>query len=126
MQDRLKEIQDRVDNYSCEDSEFIINSKQDIIFLLATLQEAQIDKDMVVSFLEMSENNLHRSQKEIGELMHDRREARDRERALRQALEYIYNATAPGRGLTMHETTQIYVRAREALNQKGDKHNGNK
>jgi protein-arginine kinase activator protein McsA len=40
---------------------------------------------------------------------------RDRERVLRDALEFVYNASAPDRGLTMHETTQIYVRAREAL-----------
>ena len=45
-----------------------------------------------------------------------------KERVLRDALKNVYNATAPDRGLTMHETTQIYCIAREALKQESEYH----
>jgi hypothetical protein len=34
---------------------------------------------------------------------------------LRDALKYIYDATTKDKGLTMHETTRIYVIARDTL-----------
>lgn len=102
MQARIKEITERMDNYSCEDSEFIINSKHDILFLLYALDQAQEEnKHARIANKECRKNNA---------------QLRDRERVLREALEEMIEKTNEWYGGLAENVREI---AEKALAQEG-------
>ena len=82
MDNRLKEIRERLENYSCEDSEFIINSKDDIQFLMNALEQA---KDRINVMEERLQIDSVGNDK-IDEIEVKLNHSQDRQRVLREAL----------------------------------------
>jgi hypothetical protein len=129
MQAKIKAIQDRYNkfqNYQIKVSSDVTlysDLKTQLLYkdfpeLLAAYREAWANIDMVVSCFKLSEENLHRVQKEIGYMMHDAREAKERERGLRTALEKIINFyNIPQNDLKNHVGDMMCQIARVALGQ---------
>lgn len=149
MQTRIQEIHDRASQFNSMAFARLTSTLifADIPYMLNKIKELQTELDKKTRMLDLANGALKRagsaaqfgikrdipegvlvfkdtaeSLENISDVYCDcelLQQSKHRERVLRQALERIYNATAPDRGLTMHETTQIYVRAREALKQEG-------